>query len=134
MPDLYVDMFADAINIFIFRSSAMTEEGRLLRDTYADVILPLGLSGTLFKHNFEAFQDLIEKFWWRDLWEHTSTLGLVLRYKSLHHLSPQRERDVILMDAFFRLKYSLGDLAAINRVRKAYRVLYLSDITTMEGT
>ena len=38
------------------------------------------------------------------------------------------------MDEFVRLKYSLGDLAAINRVRKAYRVLYLSDITTIEGT
>ena len=134
MPDLYIEMVVDAINIFLVHSSAMTEELRLLRHTYEDVILSLGFSGTLFQHNFEAFQYLIENCWWRDLWEHTSSLGVVLRYKLLQHLIPQRERDVILMDEFFQLKYSLGDLAAINRVRKAYRVLYLSDITATEET
>ena len=38
------------------------------------------------------------------------------------------------MDEFVRLKYSIGDLDAINRVRKAYRVLYLEYITNIEGT
>ena len=134
MPDLYVKMVVDTINIFLVHSSPMTEEGCLFRHTYEEVTLSLVLSGTLFKHNFKSFQDLIEKCCWRDLWENTSTLRVVLRYKSHHHMSPQRERDVILMDEFFQLKYSLGDLAAINRVRKAYRVLYLSDITNIEGT
>ena len=38
------------------------------------------------------------------------------------------------MDEFVRLKYSFDNLGTINRVRTAYRVLYLSDITNLEGT
>ena len=51
----------------------------------------------------------------------------------LPHISPQRVNDVNLMDTFIQQGYKKTQLASLNRCRMYLKVIWLSDITSVDG-
>ena len=86
--------------------------------------------------SYTKYSSLVSNCWLKSLWDEVSQIeGLELNYTVSEKNKPARICDGYLMDYIISLQsYSKDQLVSINRQRLYLHVIYLSDITTGNGT
>ena len=94
--------------------------------------LELGVTTVSFNLPYDDCNQCATNTWikhvWKFCWEHNVTIHM-----PPPKLIPNRENDINIMERFIQQGYSKSYLASLNRCRIYLKVIWLSDITTVDG-
>ena len=109
-----------------------TSTGKMILTCIEDLVLEVGLYGSLWKMDFDNIAKCIH---------HHSLIYNMLQYNFHHnikistlhgHIDPQRIGDDVLMGMVFQFYQDQSTLKAIQRVRMIFDVTYLSDVCSVD--
>ena len=133
LPNYSLEQLIAQTNLLLQHFSSGTLVGNLMKNTYEQLQLEIGLGGCAFGQNWKHYQGLATDGWMKSIWEGAAEHKVNITIDSKYSLKKQREGDSYLMELFFRQGYRKTALNRLNRVRKYYRVYSLADIRDVSG-
>ena len=106
--------------------------GQMLRLCEETMKLELGLPGNLFSASYSKSHFLVTTSWLKNLWQFTSTHGIILQDYS-PPLSTSTDNDKFIMALCINENLPRRDLIRINKCRKFLKVLTVGDLITGDG-
>jgi hypothetical protein len=110
-----------------------TLTGRLLRGSLETLILEMGSSLPFWELDYGVWSPLMTDSWLKSTWRDTQSAGFHLN-DTMERPQPQRDQDILLMDAFVAAGYRHKELFALNWCRMYVQAMCLSDIVNAEGS
>ena len=136
LPQLQNESLISKLNFYLMHNGINTISGHHLQISAEYVQLEIGLSKQFFSLSYKKYGYLASNCWLTSLWSDISMFpSLKLKYKMPGFPIPPRINDGFLMDFIFLLqRYSNEQMISINRQRLYLHVIFLSDITTGNGS
>ena len=133
MPNLHTSMGIKKIQHMINYGCKERLTGGMLRMTYRQLAIKMGLPGEVLHHDYDAYgKAYATKNWIHTAWEFATKQKIQIT-TGLQITRTRREGDRYLMEIFYEIGYRKGQLAALNRCWLFLYVLTLADITSMCG-
>ena len=132
--NLYSTMGISRLQELLNHSSKRTDTGGLVRATYQQLQVELGLPGQVFEWDYDHWKSVITKDTWIGAqWEFTSQFKIGLTPAS-PPLKARRVNDVFLMLILHALNLPDKEKKAFQRCRLFLQATTLTDICNAEGT
>ena len=132
IPHIYDLQGFEKLKFFKHHIHQMDETGRAIWISMRYTQLEIGISSLFYNSPFEDLHTFATPTWFTNLWEYLSKRELQLDLaKSIQFPNP-RINDQYIMD-ILRHHFNTKDLIKLNKIRIALNLLFLSDVSNMQG-
>jgi hypothetical protein len=131
LPNMSLEKLAASITLLRQHWNNNTAVGQALRGTYELCQLEIGLGGNFLEKDYNRYNVLASHTWFKVLWDLLDhyKVKLILMNTTI---TPPRERDYPLMEHVIQT-LPRHHWTAFNRVRRFYKVYFMSQITRCDG-
>ena len=133
LPFAYTTMGIDRLLHVTSHAHKQNMTGDLLRSSFENLQLELGLPGNIFTQDYSHWKYLATRTWVAETWRFSNESGIVVDAK-IRELPVKRVFDSFLMTHFFEQGFRKGQLKTLQRVCQFLQVNTVADIATMDGT
>ena len=134
LPQTIITQYILKIKKLIFHMNQNTELGLSMASLLETFHLSMGVHTPIFMLEYEKFHFLLEHCWMKDIWCISSKYNIQIRGT---YTTPklQRDGDFSIMERLVRSnQFTQNELLKINRIRVFLQVIFMSDITNVDGT
>ena len=129
IPEPYIESGIARVITFINNMGSETLTSKFIIYTLQLMQLDTGQTNDVLLLNYEVLKNLATDSWIKSLWEFIYKHDIQITSPKIIIPYVIRENDMISINEFIRLGYTETDLVRLNRVRKHFKNLYMSDIT-----
>ena len=129
-----IKQYIEKVKKLLQHANQPTQLGISIISILETIHLTMGVSTPLFQLEYSKFQFLLEPCWIKDIWRISSKYNIQI-YGQYARPQPQRRNDFAIMERIVLSgRFKQAELLKINRLRIYLQVLFMSDITTIQGT
>ncbi len=134
LPTLYGLQAYGQLRYFLGHIQLYDTTGHLILVSLAYLQLLSGVDHPILQEHIKRYKKWLDAGWLTALWAFLSKTSISLWVPKAWCPRPPRKNDLVLIDQFVSLRFSVSELSALNRYRVYFKVIHLSDIVSVNGT